>query len=101
MLIICIKFVTKNGLWVTGGLDSDFNRLDTTEIIFLNGSTQPGPNLSVVKSSHCLTKHEDIVYLIGGHGGSRKSVWRFDASEDLKQIEDGPTDQVIFQVRSL
>ena len=59
-----------NGLWVTGGASNHERWLDTTEIIFLNGTTTEGPKLPNKLNGHCLTEYNGTVYLIGGFDGS-------------------------------
>ena len=68
-------------LWVTGGIDENNTRLDTTEKIHLNGTVEPGINLPFAVSGHCMVQHQNEVYIIGGFeengNGKRKDVLKF------------------------
>ena len=43
-----------DGIWVTGGRDSNRNVLDSSEFIFLNGTRAEGPDLPKPRYDHCV-----------------------------------------------
>ena len=70
-----------DGIWVTAGAEGE-DILKTTEIIFLNGTTQPGPPLPEPRYTHCLVSHEDTIISVGGfHVLPTRSVWIFSARQ--------------------
>ena len=54
-----------NGLWITGG-SAGGKQLDSTEIVFLNGTRAKGITLPLPVKFQCAAKHKDIAILIGG-----------------------------------
>ena len=67
-----------DGIWVTGGSEED-EILKTTEIIFLNETSVPGPLLPEPRYTHCLLKYGGIIFSVGGFfdGLPTSSVWIF------------------------
>ena len=80
-----------DGIWVTGGSEQD-EILKTTEVIYLNGTTVPGPQLPEPRYTHCLVKYKDTIFSIGGfyNGLPTTSVWIFSARNQIRQIGNGP-----------
>ena len=46
-----------NGIWITGGVDSNNEVLDSTEFIFLNGTRADGPQLPKARYGHCIVQY--------------------------------------------
>ena len=47
------------GVWMAGGWDGGYDRLNTTELVFLNGARLDGPALPDARSFHCLTQLDE------------------------------------------
>ena len=75
------------GMWVSGGYSK------TTDLVFLNGTTVPGPLLPQKIYGHCMVKHEGIIYIIGGQGSrvdeQAQKIMKFD-EKTLDFIGNGP-----------
>ena len=55
----------QDGLWITGGNVEGDTFLSSTELIFLDGKTKPGPRLPQPRSGHCLLQYNGFSFLIG------------------------------------
>ena len=53
---------------MTGGEDSSFTTLLTTEILTGEGTFQPGPDMPAELYDHCQVQMRTSVYVIGGYG---------------------------------
>ena len=60
-----------------GGIGNSAIRHQTTELVYLNGTTMPGPLLPKSTSEHCMVKYENTIFSIGGNNDARK-VWMFE-----------------------
>jgi hypothetical protein len=80
-----------SGLWVTGGYSDRI--LESTEIVYFNGTSSNGPPLPGPRNHHCLLRHKKTLLLIGGYArnSARSStVWIFRADNSIKFIGNGP-----------
>ena len=81
---------------MTGGRDSGFKKLRTTEIFAQDGTFQPGPDMPDTLVQHCQVQMGTSVYVVGGSGASggsssvfvlEGSLWR-EVSPMLTPRED-------------
>ena len=80
----------QNGLWVTGGSNPEAGFLETTEIIYVNGTVTPGPTLGFWAFGHCLVEHEGTIYLLGGkqNGVESNATWIYNATHNF-DVKEG------------
>ena len=52
-------------IWVTGGRNHEWQKMNSTEIIHPDGKVTPGPDLPEARSSHCQVTFEDTTLIIG------------------------------------
>ena len=67
-------------IWITGGQDSMYQALSSTEFVTVNGS-KAGPNLPFAIQEHCMVQYkEDAILLIGGsrYYSPSKETWIID-----------------------
>ena len=80
-------------MWITGGLDSNDNRLYSTEFVTVNGSSI-GPNIPFRVLKHCMVQFKpNGIMLIGGRQNDDKysaRTWIIDLGDNFSVIE-GPT----------
>merc|ERR1712083_405458 len=57
-------------------------------MVYANGTIVPGPPLDMGNSMMCVVKYEDTVFSIGG--APYRKVWRFNFTDGMKRLEDGP-----------
>ena len=76
------------GVWFTGGYDGE-NWMNTTEIVYKNGTVVQGPQLPTVKADHCMVDLQDGRYMFIGGWPERKEVLIFDW--DTKTFSRGPS----------
>ena len=79
-------------MWITGGMDSNWNNLHSTKVVTINGSTS-GIDLPFTVSSHCMVQYQpNAVILIGGdQNGNADSdkTWLIDPTNGFDIIQ-GP-----------
>ena len=87
-----VKIQGEDFLWITGGYDSNSDRLKSTELISSYGTVTSGKDLPEARSSHCMVVINNHVMVIGGYPYSDvgRSVIIFDSSNDFSH-EDGPS----------
>ena len=79
-------------IWITGGKDSNSNKLNLTEFVTVNGSTS-GVNLPFRVFGHCMVQYKpDAILLIGGKQNSNlfsDRTWIIDPTNGFN-ITEGP-----------
>jgi N-acetylneuraminic acid mutarotase len=83
-------------IWVVGGRDKDQKILDTTEMIFPNGTVVPGATMLYPLEWHCLNRVTDSkVIMTGGYNtafGSSRRTYIYDFVESSWTEEAGMID---------
>jgi len=70
-------------IWVTGGSDNSFNTHKTTEMIYLDGTVKPGPELPEPLEGHCLVQYEGTIFLLNG-----RNVWQNNNELDINNLDN-------------
>ena len=77
-------------IWILGGKDENWNRLDSTEFITIDGSVN-GPTLPEAVFGHCSVKLNNLIYLVGGYTTTTtKNVWVANPSNGYAFVQ-GPS----------
>ena len=59
--------LSDNDFWIAGGLDSDGNKMSSTEIyVSATGQFEYGPDLPFSVSGHCMARINDTHYVMSG-----------------------------------
>merc|ERR1712156_582368 len=78
-------------LWITGGYyQIDVN---TTEFLYSNNTSVPGPTLDFIIAHHCMAKvDDDTIYMVGGKqdGEISNNVWVADPTNNFA-VKKGPS----------
>jgi len=79
-----------NALWVTGGDNSNYDSVKTTELIYLDGTVKNGPELPEAMASHCIAQYEGKTFFVG-----KEKLWQVD-NLDINNLDNiqwkvGPT----------
>ena len=78
-------------LWIVGGYEHE--DLNTTEFVYIDKESAPGPTLDFIIAHHCMAKFsENAIYIIGGKqdGEISNQVWIADPTNGFK-ITKGPS----------
>ena len=52
-----------HGVWITGGFITE---VGSTDILYLNGTKTPGPQIQSATTHHCVVKYKTFIFLVGG-----------------------------------
>jgi len=80
-----------DALWVAGGYGGS-NRLNSTELVYLDGRRSSTKQLPEVRLGSCATEYNGIIYLTGGSDGDRSdqdNTWIINANDDFR-LTNGP-----------
>ena len=81
--------VLNNALWLIGGFDTDWPPLQSTELVYTNGTITSGPDLPTLRGRHCSVQSEDgKIFIIGGSDTNHKVTTIFDP--ETSTYTDGP-----------
>ena len=79
-------------LWVCGGRDKGWDRMNSSEFISLDQPPEDGPKLPFNVSDHCMVQVDSkSIYLIGGfqNGKLSKKTWIIDPTNNF-EMKEGP-----------
>ena len=80
------------GIWVSGGYNSGYKTLETTEMIFLNKTKKIGKPLPRARLGHCMVNYGEKIFSTGGRDRdyvSTTNVWQFETGYNFVNV-DGP-----------
>ena len=67
--------------------------LKTTEFVYTNKKSEPGPSLNFTIGGHCMVKfNENAIYVMGGKQNKQRSnqVWIFNPMVPWSDVKKGP-----------
>ena len=83
--------LNQSTMWITGGVDSEYEILKSSEFVTIKGSTK-GPNLLYPIQTHCIVQYKPNGFLlIGGDTGYgiTKRIWIIEQKNEFN-ITEGP-----------
>ena len=79
-------------IWITGGINDKWKRLEFTEFISLGQPPEKGPKLPFTVTYHSMVQvNSKTIYLIGGYqnGKASSNTWIIDPTKNF-EIKEGP-----------